>query len=153
MPDKVLVVTVLGIILQYSFVAMIYLFLLKVIRVIYQDLKVSTHCQAIHEATQTTYSQAVLILVDGGQLQFAQHRFILRDMLSLGRDAKNDIAIDDTFVSHEHACIAQEREGYLLTDLNSTNGTFLNGKRVAGDQILTNGDLIKIGPAVFKFER
>jgi hypothetical protein len=148
MPDKVLVLNIVGVIIQYFFVALIYLFLFKIIKVIYKDLKLPK---------DNTFSNrrdyACLTLVDSGQLDFQKDMFSIVETLSIGRASTNDIAIDDTFVSHEHVCITQNRGEYLITDLNSTNGTFLNGKRLLEEKMLTSGDLIKIGPAVFKFER
>jgi hypothetical protein len=148
MPDKVLVLNIVGVIIQYFFVALIYLFLFKIIKVIYKDLKLPK---------DNTFSNrrdyACLTLVDSGQLDFQKDMFSIVETLSIGRASTNDIAIDDTFVSHEHVCITQNRGEYLITDLNSTNGTFVNGKRLLEEKMLTSGDLIKIGPAVFKFER
>ncbi|MCE5286646.1 MAG: FHA domain-containing protein [Pelosinus sp.] len=150
MPDKMLVLNIVGVILQYCFVALVYLFLLKIIRVIYKDLK-------LPEGKENSYSRkthiAQLTLVDAGGVKFTEQEFSIAESLSIGRANTNDIAIDATFVSHEHVCITKNRGQYLITDLNSTNGTFLNGRRLLEEKVLTSGDLIKIGPAVFKFER
>lgn len=151
MPDKILVFNIIGVILQYGFVAMIYLFLLKIIKVVYKDLRApETERNFFNKETQ---AEARVNLVESGHFKFKQRTFKINEMLLIGRASTNDIAIDDTFVSYEHACIAKDHEQYLITDLNSTNGTFLNGKRLLEEKMLTSGDLIKIGPAVFKFER
>jgi hypothetical protein len=149
MPDKTLVLTIIGVILQYSFVALIYLFLVKIIKVIYQDLKGSAYGQNFLRAQ----APALLLVMDSGHLKFVEQEFSIDETLSIGRASTNDIAIDDNFVSHEHVCITKKRGQYFITDLNSTNGTFVNGERLLEEKVLTNGDLIKIGPAVFKFER
>jgi len=68
--------------------------------------------------------------------------------LSLGRDLSNDIFISDADVSRKHARLVQQGDGYLLEDLGSTNGTFINGSRLTAAQYLQSGDLIKFGESV-----
>ncbi|VAW91640.1 hypothetical protein MNBD_GAMMA23-1598 [hydrothermal vent metagenome] len=76
--------------------------------------------------------------------------FVLdKERLTIGRKPGNDIHIDDPTISGEHAAILMLQHAYV-EDLNSTNGTSLNGKPVTKRQ-LTNGDLIKIGRHEFKF--
>ncbi len=72
-----------------------------------------------------------------------------KERLTIGRKPSNDIHIDDPTISGEHAAILMLQNAYV-EDLNSTNGTNLNGKPVTKRQ-LTNGDLIKIGRHEFKF--
>ncbi len=72
-----------------------------------------------------------------------------KERLTIGRKPGNDIHIDDPTISGEHAAILMLQHAYV-EDLNSTNGTSLNGKPVTKRQ-LTNGDLIKIGRHEFKF--
>jgi len=76
--------------------------------------------------------------------------FVLEDeRITIGRKASNAIHIDDPTVSGEHAAILMLQNAYV-EDLNSTNGTNLNGKPVTKRQ-LNHGDLIKIGRHEFKF--
>src|SRR5262245_37768021 len=69
----------------------------------------------------------------------------------LGREGA-DVAIDDTKVSRRHAEISLlGPEAYFLRDLASTNGTFLNGKRVHDRQRIADGDIIRIGDTTLMF--
>lgn len=63
---------------------------------------------------------------------------------TLGRRPYNDIVVDHLAVSGEHAVFVQKPEGLELVDLNSTNGTYVNGKAIIA-ALLTPGDLIEIG--------
>ncbi|MDH3354470.1 MAG: FHA domain-containing protein [Chromatiales bacterium] len=63
--------------------------------------------------------------------------------ITIGRNSDNDIALDDETVSGEHAVIQLKPEP-SITDLDSTNGTQLNGNNI-GKEPLTHGDIIKIG--------
>ena len=64
---------------------------------------------------------------------------------SIGRDPDNDIAFDDDKVSRKHACIQKAGSEYTLSDLDSSNGTLVNGKPVNEPTILSDSDEIVIG--------
>ena len=74
--------------------------------------------------------------------------------LYLGRDVQNDIVVPEAEVSRRHARLIRDGEVYLLEDLGSTNGTFINGKRLVAPHILRPGDEVQLGPnVVFVYER
>ncbi|WP_177173419.1 FHA domain-containing protein [Propionispora vibrioides] len=77
----------------------------------------------------------------------------MKETFTIGRNEHSNIVIKDTVVSHDHACIAGQKDDYWLADLNSTNGTFLNDRPVKGEILLKDGDIVKIGTVSFKFER
>lgn len=63
----------------------------------------------------------------------------------IGREADSDVQINDRQVSRQHAEIARTLEGYTIRDLNSKNGTFLNGEPVAQEpRLMRNGDQVGI---------
>jgi hypothetical protein len=68
---------------------------------------------------------------------------------SIGRDIACDLAIADPTVSREHARLERTDDGWLLTDLASTNGTRVNGWRVRDRVPVTAGDLVSFGNAEF----
>lgn len=72
------------------------------------------------------------------------------EVTTIGRTSINDIPIENLVVSRRHADIIQREGGFFLHDLNSSNGTFLNGVRVA-EQRLRDGDTILIGKHVLLF--
>ena len=76
-----------------------------------------------------------------------------RDQHTLGREAPADILIPAAGVSRRHARIDRQGDQYLLQDLGSTNGTFVNDQRVYAGQILNTGDVIQLGQNVtLRFE-
>lgn len=71
------------------------------------------------------------------------------DFFSIGRDASCDLAIADMTVSRMHARLERTADGWLLTDLASTNGTRVNGWRVRGQVQVRAGDLVRFGDAEY----
>jgi hypothetical protein len=69
--------------------------------------------------------------------------------LSLGREADNQIQLADDRASRHHARIERMGEGFRILDLGSSNGTFLNGVRLAGPTPLDPGDQVQIGDVRF----
>jgi pSer/pThr/pTyr-binding forkhead associated (FHA) protein len=75
---------------------------------------------------------------------------LTKDRTTLGRRPYNDIVIDNLAVSGEHAVLQMSGGEVFLEDLNSTNGTYINGKAIKKQQ-LQNGDAIEIGKYKIKF--
>jgi hypothetical protein len=69
---------------------------------------------------------------------------------SLGRAKANDLVLDDVSISSQHCRIRPEEDGFTLLDLKSTNGTFVNERRVTAHK-LAEGDLIKLGEMQLQF--
>lgn len=157
MPSKVLILNTLGIILQYGLVALLYYFLFKVVRLVYCEMSgAAGMMQQVPLPTAPPVqeaSQAKLVVVDAGPVRLSRPEFILGETVSVGRHEGNDIVINDSFVSHEHACITRYKQGFWLSDLHSTNGTFLNNQPVKEEVQLKAGDLVRIGAVSFRFER
>ena len=70
----------------------------------------------------------------------------------IGRDTSNDIVVDDDEISACHARIFFEEGKFWVEDLQSTNGTFLNGKRICRPTGLHDDDLLKMGRTLLKFK-
>jgi len=75
-------------------------------------------------------------------------------MIRIGRDAENDVVLNDAAVSRKHAEIFLDDDGNIfLTDLNSTSGTYVNGKKIAESVFLVSGDIVKLGEAQLDWEK
>lgn len=77
------------------------------------------------------------------------------DEISIGRGEDNDFSIPIAEVSRHHALLTQDENGFMIKDLGSTNGTFIDRKKIGGKYLLSEGDVIMLGDAVhllFKVE-
>jgi pSer/pThr/pTyr-binding forkhead associated (FHA) protein len=70
------------------------------------------------------------------------------DVLTIGREAGNAIVINDAEVSRKHTQFVFQGGKYIVTDLGSTNGTFVNGQRLTGQHILQPGEVISLGEQI-----
>lgn len=74
-----------------------------------------------------------------------------QDIVTIGRGSENDIQLSDTTVSHHHAQFLISHNSLIVEDLNSTNGTYVNGLRIKRQQ-LKNGDEVTIGQHKLSFD-
>ncbi|MEO3689970.1 FHA domain-containing protein [Roseateles paludis] len=89
----------------------------------------------------------LVVSLDGVVIKDVQ---ITKDKTTLGRRPYNDIVIDNLAVSGEHAVLQMVGADVFIEDLNSTNGTYINGKAIK-KQLLTDNDTIEIGKYKIKF--
>ena len=89
----------------------------------------------------------MIVSIDGVVIKEVQ---LTKDRTSLGRRPYNDIVIDNLAVSGEHAVLQMSGNEVYLEDLNSTNGTYVNGKAVK-KQLLQNSDTVEIGKYKIKY--
>jgi hypothetical protein len=90
----------------------------------------------------------IILTVDGAVLKELP---LGKKRISIGRRATNDLVINHVAVSAEHAALIAQGQDYVLEDLNSTNGTLVNG-RVIDKAVLRDNDIIDIAPYQIKFE-
>ncbi|HUE95762.1 MAG TPA: FHA domain-containing protein [Longimicrobiaceae bacterium] len=77
---------------------------------------------------------------------------LIEAQYTIGREAANEIAIKDASVSSRHARLTRTADGFLLEDLESRNGTFVNGERLTGKRVLANGDVVRFGKVILTFQ-
>ncbi|MFR9779240.1 FHA domain-containing protein [Micromonospora sp. MS34] len=91
-----------------------------------------------------------LLTVAGGAMRGLSFR-IGRDPQVIGRAPTTDIMLTDPHLSRRHATVQLTAEGVSLTDLGSTNGTWLNDERIAGSVHLADGDVVRLGRTELRF--
>ena len=123
-------------ILKYILVVIVFLFTTNILKYILYYIKKES-------------KEKVAILRFGGEE--SDKIAVIRDNISVGRAAENDVTIKDDAISKRQFHIKKTNKGYNLIDLKSANGTFVNGERVKS-VILKNKDIIKIGDEIIVFE-
>ena len=77
---------------------------------------------------------------------------LLDPKVSVGRVEDNRLCLDDGSVSHYHAMLTRVGHEYQVIDLNSTNGTFVNGQRIRASTPLQHGDKVRFGTVELQYE-
>ncbi|WP_196592720.1 FHA domain-containing protein [Pectinatus sottacetonis] len=141
-------INILMIILEYAVLFCICAFIYKVMSAIYHEL----HTEAYEDKAQINHKAALTILETYDD-KLINKRILFSETLTLGRGADNNIILSEAYVSHHHAIISPVKNQYQIEDLRSRNHTYVNGQEIMGKTFLKNGDIIKIGTTVLKFER
>ena len=103
------------------------------------------------ELQKAKEQEACLIIIRGNP---QGHRYFLtQSQMTMGRDPSVDIVISDQSVSRKHAQISKEGDKVKFTDLGSSNGSFVNDKKIGtGESVfLEKEDMVKLGNSIFKF--
>jgi hypothetical protein len=144
--------------LKFGFLAVLYLFLFWVARSALRELRgtaapapEATGFYAVDDRGGRGASDAWLVVQKGGGLDAGQ-RFDLFGGASIGRSTDADVRIEDRYASQIHARIYSRGGSYYVEDMNSTNGTFLNGAQLESAAELQHLDLVQIGDTEFRFE-
>ena len=90
----------------------------------------------------------VLVITQG---PLAGRRIDLQGELVIGREGAA-LTIEDSELSRRHAAVRPAGDGYEVEDLDSLNGTYVNGRRIDGPTRLAGGDAIKLGQSVLELE-
>lgn len=136
-------------ILRIAVVFLLYFFLWQVLRVVTRDLRGST---AAGSEAASPYGQ--LVIVTSGQTGLPVGKtFPLAPVTTIGRGMDAEVALNDTFLSTHHARLELRGDEWILQDLKSTNGTFVNGFEVRDPTIVNDGDVVRIGRVEMKLIR
>jgi pSer/pThr/pTyr-binding forkhead associated (FHA) protein len=99
-------------------------------------------------------SSGALVTVRSSAIEQGTRFELNAKAITVGRAASNDIRlVNDEFASGRHARIEPRRDGVWVEDIGSTNGTYVNGTRIARAQQLTAGDVIRVGETDLRYER
>jgi FHA domain-containing protein len=151
-------------VLKIAFIVLLYLFVLRVIRsqargerqAPSQDSMILTPAAAAKAGLGRGRStpRSVRLVVQRSPSFEAGDEFQLNSApLTVGRAGQNDLVLDgDEFASARHARIESRGDGVWVQDLESTNGTFVNGSRVVGAQRLNAGDVLRVGETDLRVE-
>ncbi len=78
---------------------------------------------------------------------------VMTDALVIGRTPECELAIDDTYVSQQHARVFAKDGAWFVEDLGSTNGTYVNDQRLSAPAMVQAGDKVRVGTTVMELRR
>jgi hypothetical protein len=134
MPDVILAL------LRIIFLGLVYLFVWGVARAIGSHLGISVRRKR-RDGTKVLFVKSES--QQGVELD-------VTDVTVLGRSSETDVILDDPYASEFHMRLVAQDEGLMLHDLGSTNGTYVNGRRVTAPTQLRRGDTIQVGKTVME---
>ena len=162
MPDSLLTI------LKFCLLALLYLFFLRVLRAVWAEMRApspvapAAAAPASARATRNwggnTRGTGSNAKAGGGRLRVIEpaetkgQTYDLDDELTVGRAGGCHITLDDTFVSQLHARVFRREAQLYVEDLGSTNGTFLNRKKVTVPIAIRKGDRLQIGKTVMELQ-
>lgn len=134
---------------KYILTFLIYLFIFKIVKLIYLDIKTMTKWEdtkimAAHfkQLSSTDFNEAQSI---------TEIYPIKKSKMLFGRSIACEIILADPHVSSKHMCVKRANGRYSLKDLGSANGTFVNGERISSSVALEDGDQIQLGSTLLIF--
>ena len=134
MPDVILAM------LRIIFLGLVYLFVWQVARAIGSHLGISL------KRDRKEGTRVVIVKSESQQGRELE----IKDVSVLGRSPDADVLLDDPYASEYHMRLVAQENGLVLHDLGSTNGTYVNGRRVTAPAGLKRGDTIQIGKTVME---
>jgi pSer/pThr/pTyr-binding forkhead associated (FHA) protein len=146
------------VVLKIVFLVLLYLFIWRIVRTAGRDLRLPQESFILRPALAGgAIGQAInpgrLVVVHSQALTVGQEFDLDSSPLTVGRAAQNDVSIDgDEFASARHVRVEPRRDGVWVSDVGSTNGTFVNGVRIDRPRKLVQGDVVRVGETELRFE-
>jgi hypothetical protein len=143
--------------LQALFLLILFLFIWWVMRTARRDLRLPQESFFVRPAGgdgMPSTPSAHLVVQQSPSLEAGATFDLGTAPVTIGRSGENAIALgDDEFASARHARIEPLRDGLWISDLGSTNGTYVNGQPVNGRERLAAGDLVRVGSTELRIEQ
>jgi hypothetical protein len=137
--------------LKLLLLGLIYLFFGRVLWAVWSEVRTPVAVGGAGRRSRKKIARGAISFV---VIEPKEHRgstYTLSNVLNIGRVEDNDIVItDDSFISSHHARIEVRPEGVWVVDLQSTNGSFVNGQRLASERSVRKGDRIQVGSTVLE---
>ncbi|MBI2169867.1 MAG: FHA domain-containing protein [Actinobacteria bacterium] len=153
MPEAILTI------LKFCFLALLYLFLFRVIRVVYLELggRVRGTARAAPAPAPSGKRRGKggpLVLKAVAPAEVKGRVWDIGEELTVGRAAACQVSLgDDTYVSQMHARVFRRDSEIFVEDLGSTNGTYLNRKKLTCEMPVHRGDRIQVGKTVLELAK
>lgn len=136
--------------LRILFIFLLYFFVYQVVRVITRELRATAMRQAAPERAASGVSGGLLVTDPGESNVRRGDIYDLEPVTVIGRHPRATIVIESPFMSSQHAQFSWQQDRWWVTDMKSTNGTFVNGDRIRVATGIRPGDDIELGGVRFQ---
>jgi hypothetical protein len=136
--------------LRIAILALLYLFLWQLVRVMLRELIVAGRRADNHPAIRRTPGRMIVVDPADSTLDVGS-AFQITHQAIIGRQPHCTVRIDEPYVSGEHAEITWQDGQWIVRDLDSTNGTYVNGQVVTGSTDIQPGDIVQFGRVKLEF--
>ena len=142
-------------ILKLCLLVLLYLFFLRVLRAVWAEVRAPKKVEAAprrakRETRRATRKAAPIHLAVVEPAAQQGRTFPLGQEVTVGRAAGCQVTLDDTYASQIHARLFARDGQLFVEDLGSTNGTYLNRKKVQGPMVMQRGDKLQVGNTVME---
>ena len=151
MPESLLTI------LKLFLLVLLYLFFLRVLRAVWAEISGPKIVEAPARRSRrerrpprSRSQEPRLVVVEPDDQR--GRAFDLAEEMTVGRAAGCQIVLDDTYVSQLHTRIFQRDGQLMVDDLGSTNGTYLNNRKVTGPMMMNRGDKLRVGQTVMEIQ-
>jgi pSer/pThr/pTyr-binding forkhead associated (FHA) protein len=141
--------------LKFLFIALLYLFIARAVRVIYLDLVGPRVARTRNQRAQQQHGKrrGAPKSVAVSEPDKPMRTFSLSEELTFGRGDGCDVPLNDTYVSTRHARLFNKEGTWFVEDLGSTNGTYLNRVKVTSPSPIAVGDEVRVGKTVVEVRK
>lgn len=136
MPDLILAI------LRIIFLGLVYLFVWQVARAIGSHIGISVR-------RKRQVGRRILFVRSDSQ---QGREYEVNDVMVMGRSEETDVVLDDPYASEFHLRFVAREDGLMLHDLGSTNGSYVNGRRISAPTELRRGDTVQVGKTVMEIK-
>jgi pSer/pThr/pTyr-binding forkhead associated (FHA) protein len=144
-------------VLKFVFLALLYFFVYRALRAVAMDLRATQPAPAPAKAgkargggSRAKPPRSIVVLGEGGR---RAETVSLDGTIQIGRAEACQVKVDDTYVSSFHARVYSRDGAWYVEDLGSTNGTYLNQRRITSPAELRAGDRLRVGKTTLELRR
>jgi pSer/pThr/pTyr-binding forkhead associated (FHA) protein len=144
--------------LKIAFLALLYLFIWRIVRTAGRDLRLPQESFILRPglgggAIGQAIESGRLVVIESTIVEVGREFDLDSNAVTIGRGGSNDVALEgDEFASARHVRVEPRRDGVWVSDLGSTNGTFVNGVQIDRPRKLVDGDVVRVGETELRYE-
>jgi hypothetical protein len=147
--------------LKILFLVLLYLFIWRIVRTAARDVRLPQESFVLApgsvpglNADEPQIEAGRLVVIKSPALGEGEEWALDSAPLTFGRSSQSDVRLErDEYASSRHARVEARRDGVWVEDVGSTNGTYLNGKKLTRAKRLTPGDVVRIGETELRYDQ